>query len=185
MRVITGTARGIQLKTPEGVQTRPTSDRVKEALFSIIQFDIIDGSFLDLFSGSGQMGIEALSRGAERAVFVESNKKAYDCIKKNLSAVGYTDSANAIFGEVLGYLLGCREKFDVIFLDPPYSKGIIASIFESVTGVCKDNGAIICEIAKGEAMPEEANGFSLKRRYKYGKTELCLYRKSSAETEIY
>ncbi len=184
-RVIAGEKKGRRLFAPEGNQTRPTSDKVKEALFSIIQFEIIDGKFLDLFAGSGQMGIEALSRGAEKAVFVETSRQALECVKKNLEHTGYEDKAEAIYSDAALFLSSCREKFDVIFIDPPYKNDFIEQIIEKATEICCEDGAIICEIPCGEQITEEINGFYLKRRYRYGKTELALFRKQNAETEIY
>lgn len=185
MRVIAGEQKGRRLVTPEGLHTRPTSDKVKEALFSIIQFDLADACFLDLFSGSGQMGIEALSRGAKRSVFVDMDKKAIDCINKNLKETGYTNKSYVHYGDVGGFLMSTKEKFDIVFLDPPYREDLINPIFEKVTEVCKKNAIIICEVLEKQPLAENVNGFSLKRRYRYGKTELALYRCSEAETEIY
>ena len=126
MRVITGTARGRRLETLSGEDVRPTADRVKEAIFSILQFDIEGRHFLDLFAGSGQMGIEALSRGADFAAFAENNRKAYDCIGDNLVFTKLNDRARVFFMDALGALrvLESEEPFDIIFLDPPYGKGL-------------------------------------------------------------
>lgn len=185
MRVIAGDKKGRRLLAPEGLSTRPTSDKVKEALFSIIQFDLPDAQFLDLFSGSGQMGIEALSRGAKYAVFVDEDKKACDCIKQNLASTGLLGCSEVNMRSAENYLNSCRRKFDIVFMDPPYKEGLIEPIFEAVTCVTDDFGTIICEIPLGAEIAEEVNGFSLKRRYRYGKTELALFRKQEAETEIY
>ena len=185
MRVIAGDKKGRKLIAPDGLSTRPTSDKVKEALFSIIQFDLPDAEFLDLFSGSGQMGIEALSRGAKYAVFVDSGKKACDCIRQNLAATGLLGCGEVNMRNAQDYLISCRRKFDIVFMDPPYQEGLIEPIFEAVTNVTKDFGIIICEIPLGAEITSEVNGFSLKRRYRYGKTELALFRKQEAETEIY
>ena len=185
MRVIAGDKKGRRLATPEGLETRPTTDKVKEALFSIIQFDLPGAAFLDLFAGSGQIGIEALSRGADRAIFVDSGKKACAVIKENLIAVEYVRRSEVHQKNVEDYLSICREKFDIVFMDPPYKLDIIQNIFEKVTAVCRDNAIIICEIPLNEPLFEEICGFELSRRYRYGKTELALFRKKSAETEIY
>ena len=185
MRVIAGDKKGRRLVAPEGLSTRPTSDKVKEALFSIIQFDLPDAEFLDLFSGSGQMGIEALSRGAKYAVFVDSGKKAVDCVKQNLVATGLLGCSEVYMKSAEDYLNSCRRKFDIVFMDPPYQEGLIEPIFEMVARVTDDMGMIICEIPLGAEISEEAGGFSLKRRYRYGKTELALFRKQEAQTEIY
>jgi len=185
VRVIAGEKKGRRLVTPEGLDTRPTSDKVKEALFSIIQFELDGANFLDLFAGSGQMGIEALSRGAARAVFVDSGRKPCECIRQNLKDLELLGKAEVVMRSVSEYLLFCRESFDVVFMDPPYRDDLIAPIFERVTELVSETGVIICEIPRGESMPESLNGFELKRRYRYGKTELALYRRQDTETEIY
>lgn len=185
MRVIAGDKKGRRLVTPEGLDTRPTSDKVKEALFSIIQFELADAEFLDLFAGSGQMGIEALSRGAKFAVFVDESKKACDCIRQNLAATQLAGVSEINMKSAEQYLAACRRKFDIAFMDPPYREGLIEPIFERVTEVMKDSAVIICEIPLGAEIEEEVNGFCLKRRYRYGKTELALFRKQDEQTEIY
>ena len=126
MRVIAGSARGRKLKTLEGMDVRPTTDKVKEAIFSAIQFDLPDAAVLDLFAGSGQMGIEALSRGAERAWFVEQNKAAADCIRQNLKFTKLEQQAVLLPMEAHAALqsLQGQEPFDCIFMDPPYDKGL-------------------------------------------------------------
>ena len=116
MRVITGTARGIQLLTPKGMQTRPTADRVKEAMFSIIQFDIPGMRVLDLFGGTGQLGIEALSRGASEAVFVDAGESACALIRENLRRTHLESEARVFRNDYLTFLSNCREKFGIIFL---------------------------------------------------------------------
>ena len=116
MRVITGKARGVQLKTPEGMQTRPTADRVKEALFSIINFDIPGSKVLDLFGGTGQLGIEALSRGANNAVFVDAREDACKIIRENLRRTKLENQAKVVRSDYLEYLARCKEKFDIIVI---------------------------------------------------------------------
>jgi len=185
LRVIAGDKKGRRLLSPEGLETRPTTDKVKEALFSIIQFDLPGASFLDLFAGSGQIGIEALSRGAERAVFVDSGKKACSVIKENLTAVEYIRKSEIHQKNVEDYLSICSEKFDIVFMDPPYDADLICPIFDKIVSACKDDAIIICEIPLDEELFEEMNGFELRRRYRYGKTELVLFRKKETETEIY
>ena len=122
MRVITGKARGVVLKTPDGMKTRPTSDRVKEALFSIIQFDIPNAKVLDLFAGTGQLGIEALSRDAKYAVFIDELDQACKLISDNLKKTKLENYARVIRSDYEIYLKNCKEKFDIIFLDPPYAE---------------------------------------------------------------
>ena len=126
MRVIAGTARSMPLKCIEGLDTRPTTDRIKETLFNMLQPEIPGCRFLDLFGGSGAIGIEALSRGADYAAFAENNRKAYDCIGDNLVFTKLNDRARVFFMDALGALrvLEGEEPFDIIFLDPPYGKGL-------------------------------------------------------------
>ena len=122
MRVITGKARGVALKTPDGMATRPTTDRVKEAMFSIIQFDIPGAKVLDLFGGTGQLGIEALSREAKSAVFVDEREEACKLIRENLKRTKLEKDARVIRSDYANYLKNCTEQFDIIFLDPPYAE---------------------------------------------------------------
>lgn len=180
MRVITGTARGRRLITLEGDDVRPTTDRTKEAMFSSIQFEIEGASVLDLFAGSGQLGIEALSRGAKSAVFVEKNKQALDVVKKNLQSVKLFDSAVVLNTDAETYLTTTREKFSFIFMDPPYAKGILQKMLPLAENVLLDNGAIICEHPYGEELPSKMDKTEIYRTYKYGKTAVTVYRKAES-----
>lgn len=124
MRVIAGTARSLPLKTPDGLDTRPTTDRIKETLFNILQPYLPDGIFVDLFSGSGGIGIEALSRGAKHAYFVENYPKAFACIQQNVKFTKFEEQATLLKQDVMGALTAIHEKeVDVIFMDPPYAAG--------------------------------------------------------------
>lgn len=124
MRVIAGTAKSLRLKTPDGTDTRPTTDRIKETLFNMLQPYLADAVFIDLYSGSGGIGIEALSRGARHAYFVENNKNALACITANLQFTKFTDRATVLKQDVLSALQSIHEKeADVIFMDPPYDRG--------------------------------------------------------------
>lgn len=130
MRVIAGTARSLRLKTPEGMDTRPTTDRIKETLFNMLQPDLPDAVFIDLYSGSGAIGIEALSRGARHAYFVENNRNALACITENLQFTKFTDRATVLKQDVLSALSGIPEKeADVIFMDPPYASDHVRRAF--------------------------------------------------------
>ena len=177
MRVIAGKAKGIQLKTPEGMLTRPTTDRVKEALFSILQFDLPGTRVLDLFGGTGQLGIEALSRGAREAVFVDAREEACRLIRENLKRTGFT--GKVVRGDYLTYLAQCREKFNIIFLDPPYAEVFLENALNRITeiDILQSGGIIIAERPLGKELPWEFEGFSRSRDYKYGKIILTLYRK--------
>ena len=124
MRIISGSKRGMLLETPEGMDTRPTSDRIKETLFNMISFDIYDSRFLDLFSGSGQMGIEALSRGASEAVFIEKDKNAIRCIEKNIQKAKLNDTAKLYKDDVFSTIARIKDvpAFDIIFMEDVYER---------------------------------------------------------------
>ena len=179
MRVISGKARGVVLKTPQGLQTRPTADRVKEALFSIIQFDLPGTRVLDLFGGTGQLGIEALSRGAKSAVFVDMQDSACKLIRENLKKTKLDDCAQVVRADYMTYLSGCREKFDIVFLDPPYAEIFLENSLKKLSEIdILESGAII--VAERPAEKELSlilEGFSRSKDYKYGNTLLTLYRK--------
>lgn len=179
MRVITGVARGIQLKTPEGLQTRPTSDRVKEACFSIIQFDIPGARVLDLFGGTGQLGIEALSRGAKSAVFVDASNKACALIRENLKRTKLDQQSRVVCSDYLSYLKRAGEKFDIIFLDPPYAEVFLENALNLITeiDILQTNGIIVTERPLGKELPWEYEGYQRSKDYKYGNTLLAVYRK--------
>lgn len=179
MRVITGKARGVQLKTPDGMATRPTTDRVKEALFSIIQFEIPGATVLDLFGGTGQLGIEALSRGAKRAVFVDAGEPACRLIRENLKRTKLEAAATVIRSDYLDYLKRCRETFQIIFLDPPYAEVFLENALKRITeiDILQSGGIIVAERPVGKDLPWEFEGFTRSRDYKYGNTLLTVYRK--------
>ena len=178
MRVITGEARGRKLVTLEGDDVRPTTDRVKESMFSIIQFDLEGANVLDLFAGSGQLGIEALSRGAKHCTFVDSANRSVEVVKQNLKTVGFEKRASVFCGESKMYISLSRDKFDIVLLDPPYNKNIIDDVLPSVAEKMTDYGVIVCESASDEVLPESAGKFSIHREYKYGKIKLTVYRKN-------
>ena len=180
MRVITGTARGVALKAPDGMRTRPTTDRVKEAMFSIVQFDLPGARVLDLFGGTGQLGIEALSRGAESAIFIDEQENACKLIKENLIRTKLDGLAKVIRSDYLSYLKGCKEKFNIIFLDPPYAEVFLENSLKMITeiDILQTGGIIVAERPVGKDLPWEFPGFSRSRDYKYGKTLLTIYRKT-------
>lgn len=179
MRVITGKARGVQLKTPDGLLTRPTSDRVKEALFSIINFDIPGAKVLDLFGGTGQLGIEALSRGAQSAVFVDAREESCKLIKENLKRTKMEKEGRIIRSDYMAYLERCRERFDIIFLDPPYAESFLENSLKRITeiDILQSNGIIVTERPLEKELLLEFDGYTRSRDYKYGKTLLTIYRK--------
>lgn len=176
MRVITGSARGRRLITLEGDDVRPTTDIVKEALFSIIQFEIEGRKVLDLFGGCGQLAIEALSRGAHSAVIVDASKKSVEVIRKNLETTGFTKQAVVINSDALAFLSKRSEKYDIAFLDPPYSKGILEKALERISDVMNEGGVVICEAPFKDELPEKAGTFQMTKKYRYGKTGLFVYR---------
>ena len=135
MRVITGKARGVSLKTPDGMLTRPTADRVKEALFSIINFDIPGAKELALFGGTGLLGIAALSRGADRAVFVDAREDACKLIRENLTRTKLQSTAQVVRSDYMDYLNRCREPFSIIFLDPPYAEEYLEKSLKRITEI--------------------------------------------------
>lgn len=177
MRVITGIARGRRLDTLMGDDVRPTSDKVKEAIFSAIQFDIEGAKVLDLFCGSGQLGIEALSRGAESSVFVDKNKESIAVTKKNIGTVGFLDTSKLIHMDSLDFLKQTELSFDIVFIDPPYKKGLIVSALEILSDKINEGGKIICEHELELGLPEKIGELSLKKSYKYGKVKVSLFKK--------
>ena len=179
MRVITGKARGIVLKTPDGMATRPTTDRVKEALFSIIQFEIPAAKVLDLFGGTGQLGIEALSRDAKSAVFVDERQDACNLIRENLRRTKLESQARVIRSDYLAFLKTCKEKFDIILLDPPYAEVFLENSLKMITeiDILETGGIIVAERPLGKELPWDFSGYERSRDYKYGRTLITIYRK--------
>ena len=174
MRVIAGTKKGLPLKTLEGDSTRPTNDRIKETLFNMISFDVPSSRFLDLFSGSGQIAIEALSRGALAATLVESNPKASKIIENNIKFTGFNDSASLITADVFSALKDKKLKnnapFDIIFMDPPYKMEREAEILTLIkeNELLSDDGMIIIEadISRDFSFAEDI-GFSINKVKQY------------------
>lgn len=164
MRVIAGSCRSLPLVTPEGADTRPTTDRIKETLFNMIQGEILDCVFYDFFAGSGGIGIEALSRGAKHAYFVENNKNALECVKKNLTFTKLADKATVVSRDILGAIPFLNEKADVIFMDPPYQLNIEPAVCQMLkqSGCLKEDTLIIIEADKDRDLSEiEGLGFLL------------------------
>lgn len=172
MRVIAGTARRIQLETVKGNNTRPTTDRIKETLFNIINNDLYDIDFLDLFSGSGAIGIEALSRGANSATFVENNRNAIKCIETNLEKTNLKEQGNIVFGDVMRSLESLqlkKQKFHIIFMDPPYNKQLENKVLEFLKDSCiLDNDTLIIV----EASLETDFSFTLNLGYEIKKEKI-------------
>ncbi len=179
MRVITGSARGRRLKELPGLETRPTTGKVKEAIFSAIQFDIEGRRVLDLFAGTGQMGVEALSRGAVHGTFVDLRKEAAGVIRENLALTGFDGQAQVVQGDYLAFLSRCRETFDVIFLDPPYGTGMLEKALEMITtiDIVAENGIIVCENGSTVDWPVLPAPYRQQKEYRYGKISVALYRR--------
>ena len=183
MRVITGSARGRRLNELKGYDTRPTTDKVKEGIFSAIQFEVEGARVLDLFAGTGQLGIEALSRGAQRAVFVDRRTDAVKLIRENLKVTDLTDRARVVSGDSIEYLKSIREKFDLILLDPPYAAGLLEPVIALIArfDILSPHGIILAEHPADKTLPALAPPYRLHRTYRYGKIALTVYRRSGNE----
>ena len=179
MRVITGTARGRRLKELVGMETRPTTDRVKEGLFSAIQFEIEGRRVLDLFAGTGQLGIECLSRGAASAVFVDRRMDAAKLIRENLKITELQDRARVVTGDSLEFLQSTGERFDLVLLDPPYEAGLLEPAICRLTefDILAPHGIIVAEHPAGRYLPEVDPPYRVHRTYRYGKIGLTVFRR--------
>lgn len=182
MRVISGIRRGLKLKCIEGETTRPTTDRVKESVFNIIQTHLPAENVLDLFAGSGALGIEALSRHSTHCVFVEQNKQAFSCIKQNLENAKLLDSATLVLKEANTFLATCSSRFDIIFLDPPYNKGMLFPVFDLISKneLLKDDGIIVVETERDGENAEHSD-FQVVRRATYGKTTVTILKRGDSK----
>lgn len=181
MRVISGSARGTHLKTLEGLNTRPTTDRIKESMFNLIQSYIYDKDILDLFSGSGGLGIEALSRGGSSAVFVEKHKKAVKIIEENLTKTRLLEKATIMNNDVedaLRRLSQNNRKFDLVILDPPYSKDLIIPVLKSLFEgeLVEKEGIVVIEHEKSDILEEDLFGFQCIKTKRYGITSISIYK---------
>lgn len=178
MRVITGSARGRRLLTPENYDIRPTADSVKEAVFNIIQFDIEGRRVLDLFAGTGQLGIECLSRGAREAVFVDADKTAVKLVKENLKSCGL--SGTVLQMDAVTALRTCG-KFDLIFIDPPYDANLYEIVLETINlvDILSDGGIMICEARRERPLPEMRSPYRKRKEYNYGKVKIVTYVKEN------
>lgn len=171
MRIISGSARGLKLLTPDGLDTRPTADRVKEALFSSLSDRILSSRVLDAFAGSGALGIEALSRGARRAVMTEKDPKAFSLCRENLSKSRLSDSGEVILTDALSYIDKTEEIFDIIFLDPPYASGLYEPFLEKAREHLAPGGIIIAEYEE-KHLPVIPGFYSIIKEKKYGRVHL-------------
>lgn len=183
MRVITGSARGRRLHELKGMDTRPTTDKVKESIFNCIQFDVEGARVLDLFAGTGQLGIEALSRGASSAVFVEQRSDAVKLVRDNLELCGFTDQAQVVCGEAMGYLSALRTKFDIILLDPPYAENLLERAIAHIAkfDILSPNGIIVAESPVEKTLPALSAPYGIYREYRYGKIKVTIYHREGEE----
>lgn len=182
MRVVAGTAGGLKLITRDSEDTKPTLDRVKEAMFSMLSPYLNGATVLDLFSGSGALGIEALSRGAARCVFCDKSKACCDIIEKNLESTGLADKATVLRGDFTGILKTLKmqgEIFDMVLLDPPYNRGFEreAMLLLARYCLCSPEAIVLCEHAFQDKMPEQCGEFSLMKDKKYGTVGVSVYEK--------
>ena len=180
MRVITGSARGRRLKEPANFDIRPTTDKVKEAMFNIVQFQLEDAHVLDLFAGTGQLGIEALSRGAASCVFVDKSMESLKIVRENLAVTGLMDKAQVTRTDSLQYLRS-GQKFDLIFLDPPYALDLLEKAIESIAAfdILNENGIMVCESERDKLLPDLPADRFAKREYNYSRIKLTIYTKIS------
>ena len=175
MRIIAGTARGRQLKAPPGLHTRPTTDRVKEAVFSIIQFQVPGARVLDLFAGSGQLGLECLSRGAESCLFCDNDRAALRAVGQNITACGVKDRCTVFAGDFRSAVAGHSPgSFDIILLDPPYGGKILEDALRAIEqfDILAARGIIVCESARGDKVYIPAAPYEKLREYRYGSTAI-------------
>ncbi len=183
MRIITGIARGVKLQTLEGDATRPTAERVKEALFSMIQFELEDAHVLDLFAGSGQLGLEALSRGAERAVFTDISSEATAIIKANAQKTRLFEKCRVLTMDYKDYIRAAKDKykFDFIFLDPPYAMKLIPDVLRKIydADILSEDGVIVCESEDGEVFTDDKlrSCYEIIKEARYGRIYLTLLKR--------
>lgn len=178
MRVIAGSARGIKLEALPGEDvTRPTINRVKEAMFSSLQFQLPGAKVLDLFAGSGQLGIEALSRGAAQCIMVDQSREAVEIITRNCKTARVQNQAKVMMAQAQVYLNRLTDQFDIILLDPPYHQGILNQILPRIAQVTAPGGSVVCESELDCPLPQECGGLVLKKQHHYGKVLVTRYEK--------
>ena len=176
MRVTGGIGRGRRLKVPAGSRVRPTSDKVKQALFNILGDIVIGSVFLDLYAGAGSIGIEALSRGAERVLFVDSSRVSLDAVKHNIGQMGFSDRAETVLSKTESFLKKPSGPYTIVFLDPPYAEEL-QPLLEMIAGagILDSHSIVIAEHFKKQPSPKTAGSLSLYREAQYGDTVLAFY----------
>ena len=178
MRVIAGEARGRRLEALPGTEiTRPTMDQVKEAMFSIVQFDLPGARVLDLYAGSGQLGIEALSRGAKSCIFVDRSSDALAIVKANCKTAGVDRQSDIRQGEALSFLANIRGPFDLVLLDPPFHYDTLNEVLPALADKVAPGGVVLAESEREAALPERAGALVLAKQYYYGKIMVSRYEK--------
>jgi 16S rRNA (guanine966-N2)-methyltransferase len=180
VRIISGELRGRRLRAPEGLATRPTSDRVREALFNIISARVPGARFLDVCAGSGAVGLEAISRGAERAVFVEQSRRALEQIEDNVERCGVAERTRIVPKDAvagLRGLLASGERFDLVYVDPPYDADLYRPVlrFLGATEIVEPDGLVVVELRTRDGLPDEAGDLRHYRDERYGDTTLAFY----------
>ena len=184
MRVISGIAKGRKLKTPQGFDIRPTSSIVKESIFNILQFDIEGRRILDLYAGTGQLGVEALSRGAGSVVFVDSSPEAVKLIKENVELCGFLDSCDIIRRDAIDFLER-SGTFDIIFVDPPYDAALTESTIKKIIEFDKlnENGIMLCETRADSITPVVSTPYGIHKEYIYGKVKISRFIRKANESQ--
>lgn len=179
MRIISGRKRGHKLLEFEGGDVRPTTDRVKESVFNLIQSFVPDAVCLDMFAGSGALSFEAISRGAERAVCIDSDKRSIDIIKKNALSLGFSEDCDIVNMSCFDYIEGTQEKFDIVFLDPPYNKNFIEPVLGALleNDILNEDGIIVLE-SDDTDFHGEFDSLEVYRQRKYGRTYITIYKKA-------
>ena len=180
MRIIAGERRGARLETLPGQNTRPTLERVKEGMFSAVQAWLPGAQALDLFAGSGQLGLEALSRGAAGCLFVESAKEAARVLRRNIEATGFAAKSRVVQTTAEAFVAGCRDQFDLILLDPPYEGGHLPGLLAGLVPLCRPGGLVLCESDASLPMPQQVGGLRLQKQYRYGRVLVSRYRLEEA-----
>lgn len=180
MRIITGTAKGFKLKAPRGLDVRPTGDRVKESIFNIIKSSVMSADVLDLFAGTGNLGLEALSRGANSAVFVDSASSSLSVVKENALHTCLAERAEFIKSDAvkaIDRLFDTGRTFDLIFCDPPYNKGYVAAILDKLNGksLLRAGGLLVLEHTKREPVTVTTKVLTMVRQEKYGETTVTFF----------
>jgi len=183
MRIITGLARGKKLAAPSGLKTRPTTDRVKESIFNIVQFDIEGRAVLDLFCGSGQLGLEAVSRGARTCVLVDNDRAAMAAVERNIQSCGFEQQCMARLSDASSFVARQNaQSFGLIFLDPPYGGGVLQRALLEIFrfDILQEGGIIVCESVRAEALPEGDSPYRVLKTYEYGNSKVTTYTREEA-----